>query len=90
VKRGLADTSHPGALTKEFHYFTGPNRVQSYLQSKGSLRTLMCGKIAFKHVKFVDRFVQNGFVNTSKWIFPMEMNPNVGEAQDAVSPSVQG
>jgi uncharacterized protein (TIGR02421 family) len=90
VKRGLADTSRPGALTKEFHYFTGPNRVQSYLQSKGSLRTLMCGKIAFKHVKFMDRFVQDGFVNTSKWIFPMEMNPNVGKAQDAVSPSVQG
>ena len=89
VKRGLADTSRPGALTKEFHYFTGPNRVQSYLQAKGSLKTLMCGKIAFKHVKFMDRFVQNGFLNTSRWIFPMEMNPNAGKAQDAVTPSVQ-
>jgi hypothetical protein len=74
VKRGLADTSRPGALTKEFHYFTGPNRVQSHLQTKGNLKTLMGGKIAFKHVKFMDRFVQNGFVDTSKWIFPMGIN----------------
>ena len=74
VKRGLADTSRPGALTKEFHYFTCPNSVQSYLQAKGSLKTLMGGKIAFKHAKLMDRFVQNGLVDTSKWIFPMEMN----------------
>jgi hypothetical protein len=86
VKRGLADTSRPGALTKEFHYFTGPNRVQSYLQTKGNLKTLMGGKIAFNHANFMDRFVQNGLVDTSKWIFPMEINPNVGKAQDAVSP----
>jgi uncharacterized protein (TIGR02421 family) len=86
VKRGLADTSRPGALTKEFHYFTGPNRVQSYLHTKGNLKTLMCGKIAFNHVNFVDRFVQSGLVDTSKWVFPMEMNPNIGKAQDAVSP----
>ena len=38
VKRGLADTSCSGALTKEFHYFTGPNRVQSYLHAKGNLK----------------------------------------------------
>jgi uncharacterized protein (TIGR02421 family) len=74
VKRGLADTSRSGALTKEFHYFTGPNRVQSYLHNKGSLKMLMGGKIAFKHAKFIHRLVQNGLMDTSKWIFPMEMN----------------
>lgn len=74
VKRGLADTSRSGALTKEFHYFTGPNRVQSYLHGKGSLKMLMGGKIAFKHAKLIDRFVQNGLVDTSNWIFPLEMN----------------
>ena len=73
VKRGLADTSRSGALTKEFHYFTGPNRVRSYLHSKGNLKLLMGGKIAFKHAKLIDSFVQNGCVNTSNWIFPVEM-----------------
>jgi len=74
VKRGLADTSRSGALTKEFHYFTGPNRVQSFLHAKGNLKMLMGGKIAFKHAKLIVRFVQKGFVDTSNWIFPMEMN----------------
>jgi uncharacterized protein (TIGR02421 family) len=86
VKRGLADTSRPGALTKEFHYFTGPDRVQSYLQAKGNIKTLMGGKIAFDHAKLIDKLVQNDLVDTSNWIFPMEMNPKVGKAQDAVSP----
>lgn len=74
VKRGLADTSRSGALTKEFHYFTGPNRVQSFLHAKGNLKMLMGGKIAFKHAKLIVRFVQKGFVDTSNWIFPVEMN----------------
>ncbi len=74
VKRGLADTSRSGALTKEFHYFTGPNRVQSYLHDKGNLNLLMGGKIALKHAKLIDRLVQNGLVDTSNWIIPMELN----------------
>jgi hypothetical protein len=74
VKRGLADTSRSGALTKEFHYFTGPNRVRSFLNAKGNLNMLMGGKIAFKHAKLIDRFVQNGVVDTSNWIIPVEMN----------------
>ena len=69
VKRGLTDTSRPGALTKDFHYFTGPNRVQSYLHGKGDLKVLMGGKIAFRHAKLIDSFVQNGLVDTSNWIF---------------------
>lgn len=73
VKRGLVDTSRSGALTKEFHYFTGPNRVRSYLHGKGNLKMLMGGKIAFKHAKLIDRFVQNGLVDTSNWIFPVEI-----------------
>jgi hypothetical protein len=74
VKRGLADTSRSGALTKEFHYFTGPERVRSYLHGKGSLKMLMGGKIAFKHAKLIDRLVKNGLVDTSNWIFPLEIN----------------
>jgi len=74
VKRGLADTSRSGALTKEFHYFTGPTKVQSYCHERGNLKMLMGGKIAFRHAKVMDGLVQNGFVDTSKWVFPVEMN----------------
>jgi len=72
VKRGLSDTSRPGALTKEYHYFTGPNRVRSYLDGGGQLEMLMGGKIAFKHARVVARLVQDKIVDTSKWIFPLE------------------
>lgn len=74
VKRGLTDTSRSGALTKEFHYFTGPKKVQSYCQERRHLKTLMGGKIAFRHAKVIDRLVRNGIVDTSKWVFPVEMN----------------
>jgi uncharacterized protein (TIGR02421 family) len=80
VKRGLADTSRSGALTKEFHYFTGPQKVQSYLHGKGKLNMLMGGKIAFRHAELIDRLVQNGLVDTSNWIFPSEMS-HVNESE---------
>jgi len=73
IKRGLTDTSRSGALTKEFHYFTGPNWVRSYLHNGGDLRILMGGKIAFKHAKAITKLVQNSHVDTSKWIFPEEI-----------------
>ncbi|MBL7178375.1 MAG: DUF1704 domain-containing protein [Desulfobacteraceae bacterium] len=74
IKRGLTDTSRPGALTKEFHYFTGPAKVRSYLQVGGNLLMLLAGKIAFKHARIIAKLVQEGLVNTSKWVFPLEMN----------------
>ncbi len=74
IKRGLIDTSRPGALTKEFHYFTGPARVQSYLYSRGNLQMLMGGKIAFKHARVIEKLVQEGLVDISKWVFPVGIN----------------
>lgn len=74
VKRGLSDTSRPGALTKEFHYFTGPAKVRSFLDKAGSLEMLMGGKIAFKHADVMAKLVRQGHVDTSKWVFPLEIS----------------
>ncbi len=74
VKRGLSDTGRPGALTKEYHYFTGPNRVTSYLFDGNKLEMLMGGKIAFKHAPVIVKLVREGRVDTSKWLFPLEHN----------------
>jgi hypothetical protein len=70
IKRGMTDTSRPGALTKDFHYFTGPDRVQSFLAAGGDLRLLMGGKIAFKHTSVVSKLVQDAAIDVSKWVFP--------------------
>ena len=74
IKRGLCDTAHAGALTKEFHYFTGPDKIRSYLHRGTDLAMLMGWKIAFKHVQVMEKLVQDGFVDTSKWVFPLEKN----------------
>lgn len=71
IKRGMADTSRPGALTKDFHYFTGPNRVRSYLAAGGDLQMLMGGKIAFSHTPIISKLVQDAAVDVSKWVFPI-------------------
>lgn len=72
VKRGLSDTSRPGALTKEYHYFTGPDKVQSYIQAGGQLAMIMGAKIAFRHAALVAKLVEDKKVDASKWLFPME------------------
>lgn len=74
IKRGMTDTSQPGALTKDFHYFTGPDRVRSYLLSGGDLQMLMGGKIAFNHVPIISKWVQEETVDVSKWVFPVRIN----------------
>ena len=74
IKRGMTDTSRPGALTKDFHYFTGPKRVRSYLSNGGNLPMLMGGKIAFNHAPVVSKLVQEKTVDISKWVFPAGIN----------------
>ncbi|UCD31964.1 MAG: DUF1704 domain-containing protein [Desulfobacterales bacterium] len=74
IKRGMTDTSRPGALTKDFHYFSGPKKIQSYLLGGGDLPMLMGGKIAFNHAPVIARLVQEKTVDISKWIFPVELN----------------
>jgi len=74
IKRGQTDTSRPGSLTKEFHYFTGPAKVRSYLLSKRNLHMLMGGKIAFKHASVISKLVQEEIVDISKWVLPMGIN----------------
>jgi len=74
IKRGQTDTSRPGALTKEFHYFTGPAKVRSYLREGGNLLLLMAGKIAFKHTRVIAKLIHKGLIDTSRWVFPLEMS----------------
>ena len=70
VKRGLADTSRPGALTKESHYFSGPRRIQGFVADGGSLDTLYGAKIALEHVPQVEALVSRGLIDSSMWRRP--------------------
>lgn len=50
VKRGLADTSRPGGFPKDFVYLEGYLAVKKFLEERGSLQDLYCGKIGIDHV----------------------------------------
>lgn len=44
AKRGLADTSKPGAFTKDYVYFKGHEMVKKFVKKGGDLRELYYGK----------------------------------------------
>ena len=44
VKRGLGDTSKPGAFTKDALYFSGYLQVQNFVVNGGNLKDLYYGK----------------------------------------------
>lgn len=51
AKRGLADTSRPGAYTKDSVYLDGYYTVKDFIRRGGSIKDLYLGKIGIEHVK---------------------------------------
>ncbi len=59
AKRGLKDTSKPGAFTKDHLYLKGFLRVKQHAESGGDLKKLYVGKIGIEHVPLL-KYIQNG------------------------------
>lgn len=57
VKRGLTDTSKPGAYTKDHLYFKGYYEVKKFLEKRGKtgLTTLYYGRIGLEHVPLMKK-----------------------------------
>lgn len=55
AKRGLSDTSEPGACTKDINYFKGYLALKDYLKSGGDLSKLYYGKIGLNHIDLLDK-----------------------------------
>lgn len=53
TKRGMSDTSTPGALTKDYVYLHGYYQVKDYIKKGGSLDALYVGKVGIEHVPFL-------------------------------------
>ncbi len=62
AKRGVEDTSCPGALTKDIHYITGYRKTQTIKKEKDFPETLFTGKIAFDDRKRVRDMIQDGII----------------------------
>ena len=55
AKRGLTDTSKPGAFTKDFVYFKGYQVILDFVKHGGDLRDLYYGKINLKDLEIVKK-----------------------------------
>jgi len=55
TKRGLQDTNHPGALTKDLAYFIGHQMINQLVEDKGmhELKKLYIGKIGISDLKYL-------------------------------------
>lgn len=55
MKRGLTDTSEPGAFTKGLVYFRGLRAIEEFVQGGGDLRRLYVGKVALEDLELVEQ-----------------------------------
>jgi alpha-L-glutamate ligase-like protein/uncharacterized protein (TIGR02421 family) len=53
-KRGLEDTSQPGAFTKDLIYFRGRQMVTEFVENGGDLKRLFIGKIDFPSLEEIE------------------------------------
>ncbi|MBI5037424.1 MAG: DUF1704 domain-containing protein [Candidatus Kerfeldbacteria bacterium] len=58
VKRGMTDTSQPGAFTKDSMYFVGNQQIESYVATHGAeaLKKLYVGKIKISDTEYITDF----------------------------------
>ncbi|MBU1018084.1 DUF1704 domain-containing protein [Patescibacteria group bacterium] len=55
AKRGLEDTSKPGAFTKDFVYFKGYRMILNFIEKGGDIRDLYYGKINMNDLDIVKK-----------------------------------
>jgi len=55
AKRGMTDTSQPGAFTKDFVYYKGYKMIQEFVNDGGDLKDLYYGKINLEDLGIVKK-----------------------------------
>lgn len=55
LKRGIADTSRPGAFTKGIVYFRGWRAIDDFVQRQGDLKRLYVGKVALEDLELIEK-----------------------------------
>lgn len=55
VKRGLGDTSRPGAFTKDLIYFKGYKEIVEFVENGGDIKDLYLGKINHKDIEVIKK-----------------------------------
>jgi alpha-L-glutamate ligase-like protein/uncharacterized protein (TIGR02421 family) len=55
VKRGLSDTSKPGAFTKDIIYYKGYKEIVEFVENGGKIKDLYIGKLNLKDLDFIKK-----------------------------------
>jgi uncharacterized protein (TIGR02421 family) len=55
IKRGLTDTSEPGAFTKGIVYLQGLKKIEKFVDANGDIKRLYVGKIALEDLEIVEQ-----------------------------------
>ncbi len=55
AKRGLGDTSHPGACTKDLNYLKGYIALKDFISEGGDINKLYYGKIGLEHIHILEK-----------------------------------
>ncbi len=55
LKRGMGDTSRPGAFTKDLVYYRGHLNIQDFVDAGGDLSRLYIGKVALEDLELVEQ-----------------------------------
>jgi len=63
VKRGINKAIKKGALTKDFYYLSGWDKVKRYVEKdRGDLEILYTGKIGLEDTKIIRDLIQKGVI----------------------------
>jgi len=55
AKRGLKDTTQPGAFTKDIAYLKGYVKVKKFVENQGDINRLYYGKIGLQHLNLIEQ-----------------------------------
>jgi len=53
AKRGLSDTSKPGAFTKDYVYYSGKKEIDEFIENGGNIKDLYLGKFNVKDLDLI-------------------------------------
>ena len=68
MKRGMKDTSLKGSVTKGFHYISGWQKTEKYIEQGGDLSILYVGKIGLDDVECVRELLDSGELNPPEYL----------------------
>lgn len=69
VKLGIADTSRPGAYTKDYTYLAGLLKIRDFFAAaeQPEIDALFAGKVGFRHLPAVMKLQQEGYLRKPKF-----------------------